>query len=88
MRGVKNIWKPALGGVRIFYISFEGVRKFPHYLRLFALNVGGSNFFDFTREGVKIFSVGLRGGIKIFVMLFCIRPPPTAELYMTNPIEI
>ena len=65
----------------MFTFLLRGVEKFPHDLsKTFYIKCRGSNFFHFTRGGVNKFSVALGGGFKIFVMLFRIRPPPTAEL--------
>ena len=35
-----------------------------------SMNRGGQNFFNFSCEGVKHFSVSLRGGLRSFVMSF------------------
>ena len=72
MRGVKNIWILALGGLKIFSIFFEGVEKSPRCLnKTFYIKCrGGQNISILLVRGVKNISVALRGGFKIVAILF------------------
>ena len=74
LRGQKYHLRPALGGLKIFYISFEGVEKLPHCLNKTCIECRGSNFFHSTLEGVKNVSVALRGGSK-FLSCYSESPP-------------
>ena len=52
VRGVKNIWRPALGGLKNFYISFKGAKKCSYCL---------SKTFYMKCRWVKISSFYMRG---------------------------
>ena len=83
VRGVKNIWRPAWRGLKIFYISFKGVEKFPHCLRNpLYIKYRGSKFFDFTREGgsQNIFCSSESGVQNFCHVILNSTTPPTAEL--------
>ena len=65
----------------MFTFFLRGVEKFPHCLsKTFYIKCRGVKCFHFTREGVKIFSVALRGGSTFFSCYFIFDHSPTAEL--------
>ena len=77
VRGVKNVWITASGGMKFFYILLRGAEKFPFCLsKTFTLNVGGQNIFILHARGLKI-----------FVMLFGIRPPPYCGVMNDQPLN-
>ena len=81
--GVKNIWRPVWGGLKIFCISFEGRQKFPHCLsNTFYIKCRGSKFFHFTREGGQTIFF-----LKICVMSFWMRPLPYCWVINDQPLK-